>query len=415
MGRRSARTDGLLALGLLVALVGGLVVLGAAGSGGSDPFEVRRSSYLATPTGTKALHDLLSELGFDVRRQRASLRAIPADASALLVLSAPVALGRDEIRGVVSWVEAGGTLVLTLGGGTLAPVASAANRGSPAALLAEELGVEVLRVPASQYGVTVQGTVAAEVSQLRFAGGRILDGPALASASFRPLVRNLYGVVAGTLDRGRGRVIVFADDAPFTNRTIRHLDDGLLLVRLLAPRRRPGTILFDERHQGYGDDRDAASRLAGALAETGLGLAVIQAALAAGALLYLSGRRFGAARPPPRARRRAAVESATALGRAYAACGAAALAAETLAAGARRRAAPRIGVPPTLPPAEFVRRVRGSRAAGAPALAAALERAAAVGAAGRSAGEELAAATRDVEAALAALCGGRVDGDREGR
>ena len=65
-----SRKDGWLALGLLVALVGGVLVLGTAGSKETDPFEIRRSTYLTTPHGTKALHDLLQELGYDVRRHR---------------------------------------------------------------------------------------------------------------------------------------------------------------------------------------------------------------------------------------------------------------------------------------------------------------------------------------------------------
>ena len=46
MAARS-RTDGMLALGILVALVVGVVVVGALGSRGADPFEVRRSRAAA--------------------------------------------------------------------------------------------------------------------------------------------------------------------------------------------------------------------------------------------------------------------------------------------------------------------------------------------------------------------------------
>lgn len=402
----------MLALGLLVALVAGVVVLGALGARGADPFEVRRSTFLGTPWGTKALHDLLKETGYDVRRHRDSLRFVPPEAGTLCILSAPVPQGQDEIRGVVAWVESGGTLVLGLGGGTLAPVASLANRGAPSAALAEALGVRVQRTPRTEAGVVTRGRLAVEggVDRVRFHGGRVLDGPLTGAPGFRPLVVGPHGTVAGEAPRGRGRVIVLADDSALVNRYLRDPWNAQAAVLLLAHGGKVGPILFDERHQGYGDDRQAVARLADALSGTGLGLVLVQAALAAALLLWASGRRFGAPLPPPRARRRRATEAAEALGRAYREAGAAALAAETLAAGARRRVAPRIGLPPTLPPEEFGARLRASRVRGAGALALALERIAAAGEGGRGAGAALRDAARELD--LAADRVGR--GDREG-
>jgi hypothetical protein len=398
-------------LGLLVALVGGVLVLGTAGSRDTDPFEIRRSSYLTTPHGTKALHDLLSELGYDVRRHRGSLRQVPPETGTLCVLSPPVPFGQDEIRGVLSWVESGGTLVLTLGGGKLAPIAAATNRGSAGGALAEAIGVLAVRWPASERDLRVVGPLASmhggAVSKVRLAGGRTIDGPLLGSPTYRDVIRGPYGPVAGIAERGRGRIVVFADDTAFTNRFVRTPDNGLMAVLLLAHHGRRGPILIDERHQGYGADREAVARLAGALSETGLFLVLLQAALAAGAFLYLAGRRFGAPLPPPRARRRSAAEAADALARAYREAGGAATAAETLAAGARRRAAARLGIPPTLPPDEFTARVRASRAPGAAALAAALDRAGRVDGRGAAADRELAEAARDLESALAEAAGAR--------
>ena len=367
-GRRS-RSDGLLALGILVALVAGVIVVGAFGTRGADPFEVRRSTFLGTPYGTRALHDLLRELGYDVRRHRGSLRFVPPEAGTLCVLSAPVPVGQDEIRGIVSWVESGGTLVLGLGGGTLVPVATLANRGAPSAALAEALGVHVQRTPRTEMGILPGGMLAAAgtVERVRFHGGRVLDGPFTLSPGYRSLVRGPHGDLVAEAPRGRGRVVAFADDTALTNRYLRDPWNAQMAVLLLAHDGKEGPILFDERHQGYGEDRESLERLAGALSETGLGLVLAQAALAALLLLWAAGRRFGAPLPPPRLHRRAAVESAGALGRAYRDAGAAGLAAETLAAGARRRAAPRVGLPPTLPPEEFGARLRASRTPGAAA------------------------------------------------
>jgi hypothetical protein len=396
--------DGILALGVLAALAAGIAVLGAAGTRGTDPFEVRRSSWLTTPWGTKATFDLLHELGYDVRRHHASLRSVPPEAGTLLVLSTPIPLGQDEIRGVVQWVDAGGTLILTLGGGTLAPAASLTNRGAPGAALAEALEVRAERTPVSEREQRAQAVLAGgKVDRVRFTGGRVLDGPFTNLPTYRPIATGPYGDMAGMARRGRGQVIVFADDTALTNRLLRAPSNAQMMVFLAAHTGKSGPILFDERHQGYGAERESVARLAGALTETGLGLVLLQACLAAAAMLCFAGRRFGAPLPPPRARRRAATEAAAALGRAYHAAGAAALAAETLAAGARRRAAARLGVPPTLPPEEFVQRLRLARAPGAAELAAALERAAGVASAGRFAEKELAAAARDIERALAAV------------
>ncbi|MHC4821312.1 MAG: DUF4350 domain-containing protein [Planctomycetota bacterium] len=401
------RTDGILALGLVIALVAGVVILGTVGSRGADPFEVRRSSYLTTPTGTKGLHDLLTELGYDVRRHRDDLSRVPGDAGTLLMLSPPVAVGRDEIRGIISWVEGGGTLVLGLGGGRMRPLATAANRTSPAAALPRALGVWAQPTPVTQVNVRPQGFLKGAVRRVRFRGGYALAGPALHRTDLVPLVTSPHGVVAMELPRARGRILVFADDTPFTNRTIRHPDNAQMLVRLLAPQDDPRPILFDETHQGYGRDRDAATRLASALSETGLFVVMLQAALAAAAMLYLTGRRFGAPMPPSRARRRSAVEAAEALGQAYRSAAATGLAAATVAAGARRRAAPRIGIPPTIPPAEFRSRLVRSRHPGAVDLADALERLESIEGGSRGEEAELAAATQAVEKALAIVAGRR--------
>lgn len=399
--------DGVLALGVLAALAVGIAVLGAAGTRGTDPFEVRRSTWLTTPWGTKALYDLLHELGYDVRRHHATLRVVPPEAGTLCILSSPVPLGQDEIRGVVNWVDSGGTLILSLGGGTLAPVASLTNRGAPGAALAEALEVRSDRGPVSERDQRIQSALApGRIDRVRFSGGRALQGPFTSLPTYEPLVSSPYGDLVGTARRGRGRVVVFADDTALTNRRLRDPYNAQMMVYLAAHLGRQGPILFDERHQGYGAERESVARLAGALSETGLGLVILQAGLAAAAMLFFAGRRFGAPLPPPRARRRASTEAAAALGRAYHAAGASALAAETVAAGARRRAAARLGIPPTLPPEEFVQRLRLSRAPGAQELAAALERAAGVAGAGRAAERELAASARDIERALASV-GGR--------
>ena len=66
---------------------------------------------------------------------------------------------------------------------------------------------------------------------------------------YRPLVTGPYGDLAGMADRGRGRVIVFADDTALTNRHLRAPEgrvvrpDGTLLT--YQPYGKAGLLVAD--------------------------------------------------------------------------------------------------------------------------------------------------------------------------
>jgi hypothetical protein len=146
-------------------------------------------------------------------------------------------------------------------------------------------------------------------------------------------------------------------------------------MRLLLGR---GEIAFDEFHHGFRADpggSEITSALVALIPSTWPGRALL-VALFGGALWLLGAMvRLGAPdhdRPPPR---RALSEHADALGRIFQKARARNEALSILAAGARRTTGPRAGIPASLAPAEFVRRLRTAQAPGAAELAEAIARA----------------------------------------
>ncbi|HEY2896724.1 MAG TPA: DUF4350 domain-containing protein, partial [Gemmatimonadaceae bacterium] len=161
-------------------------------------------------------------------------------------------------------------------------------------------------------------------------------------ASARTLVyvdrRNIKPEIS-ILAIGRGQVVAIADPSFLRNDVLRKTAGAVLAVRILesvnATRRSP--IIFDEYHQGYGEQISRTTVLADALIGTIWGRAILQ--LAAAALLYLLVIGVRPIAPKSRARyeRRSPLEHVSALSRAYEAIGATTLAVQRLVRGVRRR------------------------------------------------------------------------------
>jgi hypothetical protein len=102
---------------------------------------------------------------------------------------------------------------------------------------------------------------------------------------------------------------------------------------------RRGRIVFDEYHQGYGEQRGTMSAVAAYLVGKASGRTLVQL-LAAGLLLLLAtAPRLIPPRDPERIERRSPLEHVDALGRAYAQVGATRSATARLVRGVRRRVA----------------------------------------------------------------------------
>ena len=142
---------------------------------------------------------------------------------------------------------------------------------------------------------------------------------------------------------GRGRIVVGADGDVLRNDAIRVCKYALDIeaVRMLdyvgdGTRRR---IVFDEFHQGYGEQRGTMSAVSRYLLGESSGRLLFQL-MAAGLLLLLAAApRLIPPHDPERVERRSPLENVDALGRAYARVGATRSATAWLVRGVRRRLA----------------------------------------------------------------------------
>jgi hypothetical protein len=138
---------------------------------------------------------------------------------------------------------------------------------------------------------------------------------------------------------GRGQVIAIADPSFLRNDVLRKRAGAVLAVRILEnvePARR-SPIVFDEYHQGYGEQTSMPAVLREALFGTTWGRAIVQVGIAALLYLLVIGVRPIAPIARTRYERRSPLEHVSALSRAYEAIGATGLAVQRLVRGVRRR------------------------------------------------------------------------------
>ena len=373
---RASRYELFAVILLLVLLVSLGAVFGARAQARDDP---RRSSFLDSPRGLHALYMVLEDVGFSPRRAMSPPQASDPTDHTLFVAEPSASLTRRETDQIVQWVERGGRLVL-VAGPNLDVVGAGRTRGLLAAF-----GVSVTddgAAPSGPLEVRDQDA-AADLRGIEWSahgGVRAVTG-----AEPAPELRTLVDVggvcVAGRFVRGEsgGEVVVLTDAGLLDNEALGRADNAVLAVRLLTARAADeGRVAFDEFHHGFADSgtKDhVVGVLLTMLYDTWPGRAVLVIALAG--LLWLAGAgiRFGSPAPEPLPPRRALSEHADALGRIFEQAAARRETLRILAAGARRVASARLGMPGTLAPAAFVARLRGLRSPGAADLADAMERA----------------------------------------
>ena len=153
------------------------------------------------------------------------------------------------------------------------------------------------------------------------------------------------GPLALTIPVGRGRLIVVADGALFSNGMLPKSENAVFLANLLAHHAAPGgRVLFDEYHHG-----DAALGDTGSIWDTlgrPLQLAFIQIALALTALAVLLAVRFGPPVPLARTQARTSAEYVTSLASLYRRAEASGTALETLYRQFLRDVCGRLALPP---------------------------------------------------------------------
>src|SRR5256886_17471413 len=96
---------------LLVAVLAATIWAGHRAAGSQPSFDLRASTLLSGPSGSRALYDILSRLRIPVERRRAPLFDLTTDAgrrpAVLAVLDPPLDLESAELDQVVRFVRGG--------------------------------------------------------------------------------------------------------------------------------------------------------------------------------------------------------------------------------------------------------------------------------------------------------------------
>lgn len=313
----------LLALAVVVAAV-------VAGPGGDGPPLDPRST---APDGTKALVDVLGELGADV-----DVVGGPGDDHDVALLLTD-ALGEERRAALEAWVEAGGRLVVGDGLSPLSPPpagspAVAGFVGTPIARECDVAGLGLVDevVPGSTsvvYGEPEQGGAPAEGAQ-----------PAARQRCF-PRGEGHWLVVT---ERGDGVVVALGGPEVLTNAQLRTADHGLLAASLLAPA--PGARVAFVRPPRPGEG-DASL---GDLVDPRVRSALWQLLVAFVLLAAWRGRRLGRPLEEPRPVHIPGSELVVAVGNLLQQTRATQQAARLLRAEAHRFTRSRLGLPASTPP-----------------------------------------------------------------
>ena len=327
---------------MLVAI---LVITAILAPGGPDTAGRELSTRSRAIDGAHGLRAVLDALGWHTRERLTPYAGTLDTAATYVMLGTPLDPSAHEIHTLLNTVRHGANAIVV------------PERGSA---IAESIGVQTARrtfIPLRPTSDSLFGS-ADRVDSVREAFGELsartfhtyLEGtppsdsdsvgawPASARTLLSVGKRDIKPEIA-VLPMGRGQVVAIADPAFLRNDVLRKTAGAVLAVRILEnvdPARR-SPIVFDEYHQGYGEQTSMPAVLREALLGTSWGRAILQ--LGAAALLYLLVIGVRPIAPSSRARyeRRSPLEHVSALSRAYEAIGATGLAAQRLVRGVRRR------------------------------------------------------------------------------
>jgi hypothetical protein len=346
-----------LEIGLAALLVLAIAVALRAGSSRttSGELDFRSSTFVTSPRGSKALHDILQRLGLRSERRRTSLDNLTTQRgrrpAILVVLNPVLPLDEDEIVQVVRYVRAGGSLVTSGWGGGLTRCTG--WRTQPTSRGADSMGVRLpepgLHLPYAARVLTPYQTNAdrARLDALAKADPDDEDDtPGICStlaaygADTIVAALNKRPVILRLRYRGGGSITLVADHRWFTNQVWRDTDMPIVAVPLLTPGgARPGRVVWDEYHQGFGE-RGGPSVAASTwnwLRTTPGGWIILQLIAVALVWLTMTAVRFGPARHVVERRRRSPLEHLEALGAGLESAEDADTAVQRLAQGLRRR------------------------------------------------------------------------------
>ncbi|OLB67617.1 MAG: hypothetical protein AUI09_02825 [Gemmatimonadetes bacterium 13_2_20CM_2_66_5] len=254
-------------LALLFALALGVVVWAGSRHSRIGELDFRSSTFLTGPRGSKALYDVLSQLGRRTERRRTKLDNV-ATARArrpaiLAVLNPVIPMTDTELEQVVRFVRGGGAVVASGWGGGIAECLG--WRIQPE-FRADSIAVRApggLRLPraARVLAPLQRDTSGRSELQNPVKLRDEVDAPGIcntlapfavdtivAAVNNRPVILRLRY-------RGGGTVTLAADPGWFTNRVWRDTDVPVIALALFSPaREHPGLIVWDEYHQGFGEE-----------------------------------------------------------------------------------------------------------------------------------------------------------------
>ena len=339
-------------LALLFILALGIVVWAGSRHPHTAELDFRSSTFLTGPMGSKALYDVLGQLGHRTERRRTPLgnfAMVRARRPAILVVLNPVFPLRDaEVEEVVRYVRGGGVVVASGWGGGITECFG--WRIQPE-MRADSIAVrspDGIRLPRTAHVLSLlqrdtssRGGLRGLVKQtdrdtppdlcntvVPFAIDTIV-----AAVNNRPAILRLRF-------RGGGIVTFVADPGWCTNRVWRDSEIPMIAVALLTPsRERPGRVVWDEYHQGFGEY--SGPSLTGQtwswLRRSPAGWAILQLVAVALVWLAMTSVRFGPALSVIERRRRSPLEHLEALGAGLESAADTDTAVERLALGLRRR------------------------------------------------------------------------------
>jgi hypothetical protein len=302
--------------------------------------ELRGSTYSAGGEGAKAIFLLLKELGYTVERSYEPIAALHVEPSkTLLVLASPARRASlEDVRALRGFIEQGGGVIATGGGGSFLPeMGSVTLLELPAFMQREiqerqaEAGKTVAGPPAAK-GTTYYAAVPSPITQ--HAPTVLLESEIMGTpptpASYIPVYtdHNAAGVLEASF--GDGSAVWMIGATPFLNAGIDKPGQLEFVLNLIGPPAEHRTVLWDEYYHGY--DRGLLSYLG----TTQLSTAFAQLGLIAVVALFTFSRRRGPLRPLLVRPRASAMEFVDAVSALYQKARAGSGAVETMRARLRR-------------------------------------------------------------------------------
>ena len=265
----------------------------------------RRTTYSATAAGYKALYLWLQSMNIPVRRWEKNLSQIPAEASVLLMVEPELAPSTGELKALENWVTNGGTVVMLAGRPNLF-LQKTNLRLRPLFATKHWQGEQNECTPL----LFQPGPYTREIQRLDSTGH-----PSLSSSLPEGIVhlRSRWGGLLMVLNKGKGRVIGFADPHLLSNVSLRDADHARLAVNILLTHLGSGILLVDEYHHGYGRAATVVHHLFSSRALTPL----LQTVLLLLVLWAARGRRFGIPRGLIQEKRRSSLEYVCAMAQLY--------------------------------------------------------------------------------------------------